>query len=400
MNVRNAVGYCARRCRSARAGGRLGLSLSLTLATRLSMGMAGAGCSSAATIERQGRDAEGPGAAADSGVPPGPVDLADAGAPGSGPDHAEAGPATTSAPPPVRDASVGSADGGLAAGSRRDAATAGGGDAAAASGDAGAGSAGPEQCANRAPVDASWKLVWSDEFDEDGAPDPANWGYEKGFVRNQELQWYQPDNATVSGGLLTIAAQRQTVTNPNFVSGSSDWKKSRQTAQYTSTSMTTSGKRSFQYGRFEACAQIDTRAGSWPAFWSLGNGRSWPSSGEVDIMEYYASGVRANVCKPSGSNCDWTGSVSQSLSSLGSGWSNAFHLWAMEWDATSINLSLDDKLVYGFSIANAGATSTSAYTGNPFYILVNQAIGANGGDPSNTTFPIVYKVDYVRVYQH
>ena len=31
--------------------------------------------------------------------------------------------------------------------------------------------------------------------------------------------------------------------------------------------------------------------------------------------------------------------------------------------------------------------------------LVNLAIGANGGDPSGTTFPITYEVDYVRVYQ-
>jgi len=59
-----------------------------------------------------------------------------------------------------------------------------------------AGSGGPEQCTSRAAIDnTKWKLVWSDEFDKDGAPDSSNWGYEKGFVRNSELQWYQPDNA-------------------------------------------------------------------------------------------------------------------------------------------------------------------------------------------------------------
>jgi beta-glucanase (GH16 family) len=183
--------------------------------------------------------------------------------------------------------------------------------------------------------------------------------------------------------------------NPNYKAGSTDWKQNRQYAQYTSTSMTTSGKKSFLYGRFELCGQIDTRQGSWPAFWILGNGLSWPASGEVDIMEYYANGVRSNICKPSGGNCDWSGSVSQSLSSLGgTTWSNKFHLWAMEWDSQKINLYLDDKLVYGYTI-----TSTNPYTGNPFYMLVNLAIGANGGDPSGTTFPITYLVDYVRVYQ-
>ena len=279
------------------------------------------------------------------------------------------------------------------AGSSRD------GSADAFSGGAGgtidAGSGGPEQCTSRAAIDnTKWKLVWSDEFDKDGAPDSSNWGYEKGFVRNSELQWYQPDNATVSGGLLTIAAQKQQVLNPNYNAGSTDWKQNRQYAQYTSTSMTTSGKKSFLYGRFELCGQIDTRQGSWPAFWILGNGLSWPASGEVDIMEYYANGVRSNICKPSGGNCDWSGSVSQTLSSLGAAWSSKFHLWAMEWDSTKISLYLDDKLVYGYSI-----TSTNPYTGNPFYILVNLAIGANGGDPSSTTFPITYLVDYLRVYQ-
>jgi beta-glucanase (GH16 family) len=275
---------------------------------------------------------------------------------------------------------------------------AGVGDAVAASDAADAG--GPERCVHRAPLDSKWKLAWSDEFDAEGAPDPASWGFERGFVRNQELQWYQPDDATVSGGLLTIAAQRQTVANPNYVPGSSDWKTNRPYAAYTSSSMTTKGKRSFEYGRFEACAKIDTRLGSWPAFWVLGDGRSWPSSGEVDVMEYYVDHVNANVCKPSGAKCDWSGSVRQSLAALGGAtWSGAFHLWAMEWSSQEIDLSLDDVLVYAFPVASAGSTGTNPYTGNPFYILVNLAVGANGGDPTSTTFPITYQVDYVRVYQ-
>jgi beta-glucanase (GH16 family) len=245
----------------------------------------------------------------------------------------------------------------------------------------------------------TWRLVWSDEFDVDGAPSASNWGYEKGFVRNQELQWYQPDNAKVANGLLTIAAQKVHVANPNYQSGSSDWKTNRQYYDYTSTSMTTSGKHSWQYGRFEMRARIDTRQGSWPAFWILGNGTSWPASGEVDIMEYYANKVLANVCKPSGSTCGWA-STNQQLSSLGSTWSSQFHVWAMEWDATKIDLYLDDKLVNHFTVSDAVTSGTNPYTARPFYILVNLAIGANGGDPANTSFPITYEVDYVRVYQH
>jgi beta-glucanase (GH16 family) len=245
----------------------------------------------------------------------------------------------------------------------------------------------------------TWHLVWSDEFDTDGAPNPSNWGFERGFVRNQELQWYQPDNAKVSGGLLTIDAEKVHIANPNYLAGSTDWKRNRQFYDYTSTSMTTSGKRAFTYGRFEMRARIDIRQGSWPAFWILGSGVSWPQSGEVDIMEYYASKVLANVCEPSGSTCLWA-STNRSPASLGANWADQFHVWAMEWDAQRIDLYLDEKLVNHFVVSSAVAASqTNPYIGHSMYILVNLALGGNGGDPAPTPFPIHYEVDYVRVYQ-
>ena len=67
-----------------------------------------------------------------------------------------------------------------------------------------------------------WKLVWSDEFNTNGPPDPANWNYERGFVRNQELQWYQPENAFCTNGLLVIEARREHKHNPQFDAGSEE----------------------------------------------------------------------------------------------------------------------------------------------------------------------------------
>ena len=39
------------------------------------------------------------------------------------------------------------------------------------------------------PILPQYKLVWSDEFDYNGAPDTTKWSYEEGFKRNREEQW-------------------------------------------------------------------------------------------------------------------------------------------------------------------------------------------------------------------
>jgi beta-glucanase (GH16 family) len=252
------------------------------------------------------------------------------------------------------------------------------------------------------PVPSGYTLVWSDEFDVDGPPNAKNWNYEKGFVRNEELQWYQPGNATVKQGLLVIEGRKERVANPNYQAGSSDWKTNRQYAEYTSTSMTTSGLQSWQYGRFEMRGRIPTSAGMWPAWWTLGVKGEWPSNGEIDIMEYYKGNVLANVA--CGTATRWQAkwdSSTKSLSSLGgAAWSASFHVWRMDWDDQTIDLYLDDVLLNSVPLSSMlNADGTSPFK-QKHYMLVNLAIGGqNGGDPSGTTFPATYEVDYVRVYQ-
>jgi beta-glucanase (GH16 family) len=144
-----------------------------------------------------------------------------------------------------------------------------------------------EAASKRGPSPEDWDLVWADEFEEDGRPDPRDWNCDTGFLRNQELQWYQPDNARCENGLLIIEGRRERRRNPNYDPASDDWRKNREYADYTSASMMTSGKQSWQYGRFEMRGRIDTGAGLWPAFWTLGVAGGWPDGGEIDIMEYY-----------------------------------------------------------------------------------------------------------------
>lgn len=247
-----------------------------------------------------------------------------------------------------------------------------------------------------------WTLVWSDEFDVDGRPNPENWGYEYGFVRNEELQWYQPENAVVKDGYLVITAKEEDKPNPNYAEASKDWRKNRRVATYTSSCLLTRGLQSWQYGRFEMRAKIDISAGMWPAFWTLGISEPWPVCGEIDIMEYYSGKILANAA--------WAGkewhtqwdSFTKGIDSFESGWEDEFHVWRMDWDETMIRLYVDDLLLNEIDLK-----STVNLRGDldnpmkqPHYILVNLAIGGNnGGDPSDTTFPSTYLIDYVRVYQ-
>ena len=251
-------------------------------------------------------------------------------------------------------------------------------------------------------VPAGYKLVWSDEFDVDGRPSSANWKYEQGFVRNEEAQWYQPDNATVSGGVLIIEARREQKANPNYMAGSTDWKRNRQYAEYTSTSMITSGLHSWQFGRFEMRGRIDTRSGMWPAWWTLGNSGEWPSNGEIDIMEFYRGNVLANVACGTSTRyqAKWD-SVSKPISSFNDAqWSSKFHVWRMDWDDTKIDLYLDDVLMNTSNLADMLNPNGMSPFRQPDYMILNLAIGGqNGGDPANTAFPARFEVDYVRVFQ-
>ncbi|MBW3629785.1 MAG: glycoside hydrolase family 16 protein [Gemmatimonadetes bacterium] len=251
---------------------------------------------------------------------------------------------------------------------------------------------------------AEWTLVWSDEFDVDGRPNPTNWGYEAGFVRNREEQWYQPENAWCEGGLLVIEARRERKENPRYDSTSADWKASRRYAAYTSASLVSRGKQSWQYGRFEMRGRIDTRQGLWPAFWTLGVQGAWPSNGEIDIMEFYRGMLLANVAWGTDRRgvAKWDALEKPLTDFVDPGWSEKFHVWRMDWDPEKIRLFVDDVLLNTTHLSET--INGDAEGKNPFhqthYMILNLAIGgANGGDPAPTPFPARFEVDYVRVYQ-
>lgn len=248
-----------------------------------------------------------------------------------------------------------------------------------------------------------YKLVWADEFDKDGPPDPATWGFEKGFVRNRELQWYQPENAWCQKGLLIIEGRKEAKPNPDYQAGSSDWRKNRDSITYTAASLNTSGKHSWQYGRFIMRGKIDISPGLWPAWWTLGVAGQWPANGEIDIMEYYKNKLLANVaCLGAGGKAEWY-SNTKSVDSLGGKkWASAFHIWRMDWDEKAIALYVDDRLMNKVELSKLINKDGSGITPfhQPQYMLLNLAMGGTGGgELDGTVFPNRFEIDYVRVYQ-
>ena len=259
------------------------------------------------------------------------------------------------------------------------------------------------------------RLVWSDEFDTDGRPS-KDWTYEQGFQRNQEAQWYQRQNAYVKDGCLVIEGRREHRRNPNYMAGSNDWRTNREFIEYTSSSLTTRLSQQFLYGRFEIRAKIPTATGAWPAIWLLGNKWEWPQNGEIDIMEYYIKNgkpsILANACWGSDQrwNAVWDSEVIPftHFTDKDPEWADKFHVWRMDWDEHYIRIYLDDELLNEIDLSK---TQNGGYGGNrenPFanrvpgfkhYLLLNLALGGNGGEPDISQFPLRYYIDYVRVFQ-
>jgi beta-glucanase (GH16 family) len=257
------------------------------------------------------------------------------------------------------------------------------------------------------PIDG-YTLVWADEFDKDGKPDPKNWGFEEGFKRNGEMQWYQRENASVENGVLVIEGRRTRRANPRF--GAPDERAEfakRRFIEYTSASLTTEGKRQWQYGRFEIRARIKAEQGLWPAIWTLGVDGKWPARGEIDIMEYYEHSILANFAwaARNPSRPTWkSAKIPLAEITQDPDWDKQFHVWVMDWSQDEITLWLDGRLMNRLKLDNVKNGGPDAPLPHPFrqphFLMLNLALGGKPGGPlAKTTFPSRYEVDYVRVYQ-
>jgi beta-glucanase (GH16 family) len=241
-----------------------------------------------------------------------------------------------------------------------------------------------------------WKLVWSDEFQGESINE-ANWNLlvaEAGRF-NGEWQRYTDShaNAYVENDCLVIRAIHE---GDAIAPG-----------QYSSARLHTAQKHAWKYGRISARIQLPYGEGIWPAFWMLGanideNGGDtpWPQSGEIDILELYGSKddavVEANIhyADKSGAHA----MLESPAFKLEQGkFSDNFHVFELEWDATEIAWLVDGKEYASTPISSDEFSEFH----KEFFILLNIAVGGHSaGQPDSTSpFPQYMYIDWVRVYQ-
>ncbi|MDO5576811.1 MAG: glycoside hydrolase family 16 protein, partial [Fibrobacter sp.] len=237
-----------------------------------------------------------------------------------------------------------------------------------------------------------WKMVWSDEFNTPGLPDPSKWSYDIGGSGwgNNELQYYsdsRSENARIEDTVLIIELRKE-----NF--GGND---------YSSARLVTKNKGDWLYGKFEVRAKIPKGKGTWPAIWMLptdweyGN---WPSSGEIDIMEHvgYEQGVIHATVHTESFNHTLGTQVGENTRV--DNCSEEFHMYSVEWYADHIDAFVDNQKYFTFENNNG---DFRAWPFNKkFHLLLNFAFGgswggAQGIDPELTSAQFL--IDYVRVYE-
>lgn len=216
--------------------------------------------------------------------------------------------------------------------------------------------------------------IWNYELG-DGCPNLCGWG-------NNERQVYTKENIEVKDGSLIITATKDSTS-------------------YFSGRITTKDKFEFQYGTIEARMKLPEGSGLWPAFWMLGSNIDevgWPKSGEIDIMEYV--GKSPHEIHTTLHTQDSYGQSKNTKISTIETIEEGFHTYAAKWTKESITFYIDNNEVYVFNPKEENENTWPF--DQPFYILVNMAIGGNFGGPEvdDKIFPKQFEIDYIKVVKN
>ncbi|MDX2108893.1 MAG: glycoside hydrolase family 16 protein [Verrucomicrobiota bacterium] len=241
-------------------------------------------------------------------------------------------------------------------------------------------------------VDNEWLLVWQDEFEIDGRPDPDKWSYEVGRVRNAELQYYTYDraaNAEVLDGNLVIRTIKESYAD----------------SDYTSASLLSRDQGDWLYARVEIRAKLPTGLGMWPALWLMPSESiygAWPQSGEIDIMENVAfdpDRIHHTIHTENYNHTKGTQKTASFLLTNPAPYED-FHTYAMEWYTNKIQMFVDG--IKRFEFTKVGPNYKTWPFDRHFYIIMNSSFGGTWGGQNgvdDSVLPQEFLIDYVRVYQ-
>ncbi len=237
-----------------------------------------------------------------------------------------------------------------------------------------------------------YKIVWSDEFDVNGAPKSENWGYNIGNGNwgwgNGEKQYYtdRSENVTVKDGKLIITAKKE-----NFGG-----------FEYTSTRIVSQKKVDFCYGRLEFMAKLPKGAGTWPALWMMPTDSrygGWPNSGEIDVMEHV--GNRQDYVLGTCHSNRYNGGNGKGTTIYRQGVCDNFNLYSVEWTPDKLTFLFNDVPYYTYQNPKYSSNNHEYFPYDQnFYIIMNIAMGGTLGgniDPNFTSTSM--EIDYVRLYQ-
>lgn len=267
-------------------------------------------------------------------------------------------------------------------------------------------------CKNKtAETPKTYQLVWSDEFNYNGKPDSSKWGYEHGFIRNNEVQYYTDklENVRVENGNLILEARKEKIVNEKYKTDefkNKSWLRyiaEIDTAQYSSGSISTEGLAQWTYGKIEVRAKLPKGVGQWPAIWMLGTNRTevgWPKCGEIDIMEhvgYNKDSIFGTIHTQAYNHMKGTQKGKKTFIDHPY---DKFHVFSIEWTPEKMDFLLDGN-VYNH-VANPHISEDEWPFNKDFYLKLNIAIGGGLGGKKgidDSVLPQQMVVDYVRVYQ-
>ncbi|MBV9463267.1 MAG: glycoside hydrolase family 16 protein [Verrucomicrobiae bacterium] len=225
---------------------------------------------------------------------------------------------------------------------------------------------------SRRPSAPGWRLVWEDDFEGD-AIDPKRWRIEDAaLVKNDELQYYCPEEVILGGSCVTLRSRRR-------VKGG---------RPYTSGLIESRDRFSQEYGRFEVRAQLPRGQGLWPAHWMLPSNGDWPP--EIDIMESLGHAPRTVLM-----TVHWRsarGPRHHTERFRGPDYSRGFHTFEIEWGPRELIWRIDGVERF---------RKRERVPRSPFYLILNTAVGGMlPGNPNGSTrFPQYHRIDWVRVWK-